>query len=359
MFLRIILLIIATILCCSITAQENAYKDNTFKIYRELDSNTPPANIAVSKEGRVFMSTHLAYSPPHKVVELLPDGSYTPYPNTQFFPPLNGVLGAIVDRENIFWFVDTIWGKDAMGRVIGWDINKNELYKIFYIARPMVHDAYILNDMAVDRDNEAIYITETADATTSALLVLDLKTGLVRRVLNGSFATIPEDKTIVIDSKPLTMQGKVARVGVNPITIDVNNEWVYFAPMSGETLYRVKTEDLNNQQLTEKVLTARVENYAKKPMGDGITMDADNNIYVSDLMNNAIGVITPDRKYKILHQNNRFLSWVEGFATAGKAGIYATSNQLHNSPAFNNVKPTPNKFYIVQFDALGEATIGR
>lgn len=340
-------------------AQTANAQGTDLKIFRELDSNTPPANIAVSEDGRIFMSTHLAYNPPHKVVELLPDGSFTPYPKADFFPPLNGILGAIVDKKGIFWFIDTIWGKDAMGRVIGWDINKNELYKIFYIARPIVNDAYILNDMAVDRDNEAIYITETADATTSALLVLDLKTGLVRRVLNGSFATIPEDKPLIIDGVTVKMQGNEARVGVNPITIDVKNEWVYFAPMSGESLYRVKTKDLNNQKLSDKELTARVENYAPKPMGDGITMDADNNIYVSDLSNNAIGVITPDRKYKILYQDSHLLNWVEGFSTAGNAGIYATSNQLHKSPAFNNVKPTPNKFYIVQFESLGEATIGR
>jgi len=336
-----------------------AEQTKQFSVFRELDSNTPPANIAVSKSGRIFMSTHLAYSPPHKIVELLDDGSYTPYPKTDFFPPLNGVLGAIVDKHDIFWFIDTIWGKDGMGRVIGWDTKKEELYKIFYIARPIVNDAYILNDMAVDRDNEAIYITETADSTTSALLVLNLKTGLVRRVLNGSFATIPEDESIIIDGQTLTMQGKEARVGVNPITIDVNNKWVYFSPMSGKTLYRVKTEDLNNQKLTDKALTDRVESYAKKPMGDGITIDANNNIYVSDLMNNAIGVITPDRKYKILHQDNTLLNWVEGFSTAGKAGIYATANQLHKSPAFNNVKPTPNKFYILQFKSLAEATLGR
>lgn len=334
-------------------------KEIGLKVFRELDSNTPPANIAVSEDGRVFMSTHLAYGPLHKVVEVLPDGSFIPYPKAEFFPPLNGILGTIVDKKGIFWFIDTIWGKDAMGRVIGWDINKNELYKIFYITRPIVNDAYILNDMAVDRDNEAIYITETAEATTSALLILDLKTGLVRRVLNGSFATVPEDKPLVINGVTVKMQGQEARVGVNPITIDVKNEWVYFAPMSGESLYRIKTTDLNNHKLSDKELTARVENYAPKPMGDGITMDADNNIYVSDLSNNAIGVITPDRKYKILHQDNHLLSWVEGFSTAGKLGILATTNQLHNSPAFNNVKPTPNTFYIVQFESLGEATIGR
>ena len=328
-------------------------------IFRTLDTNTPPANIAVSKDGRIFMSTHLAWGSPHKVVELLDDGSHVPYPDYEFYPPLNGVLGAIVDEKGIFWFLDTIWGKDGIGRVIGWDIDKNQLYKMFTIARPLVHDAYILNDMAIDRDNNAIYITETADRYTSALLVLDIETGLVRRVLEGSSATIAEDKDLVIDGTTLQMQGSDARIGVNPITIDVKNEWVYFAPMSGETLYRAKTQDLLDESLSAEQLQARVEAYADKPMGDGITMDKAGNIYVSDLANNAIGVITTDREYKILAQDDDVLSWVEGFATAGKHGILATANKLHKSPAFLNQGERPSQFYIPQIDPLAKAVIGR
>lgn len=361
MIIRAALLLIVLCSTTSATAQTKnlSVAPTGLEIFRQLNSDVPPANIAVSQGGRVFLSTHLAYGPTLKVVELLADGTHRKYPNMDFHPPLNGVLGAIVDRKDIFWFLDTIWGKDGMGRVVGWDINKDELYKIIYIARPIVNDAYILNDMAVDRDNDAIYISETADEETSALLVVDLKTGLVRRVLSGSASTIPEDKPLIIDNKVVNMQGKEARVGVNPITIDINNEWVYFAPMSSESLYRIKTKDLLNQGLSPTQLEQRVERYSDKPMGDGMTIDSAGNIYVSDLAGNAIGVITTDRKYQTLFADSTLLSWTEGFANAGDQGIYATTNKLHRSPAFNNEKPTPNQFYIVRFKPMAFATFGR
>lgn len=330
-----------------------------FAVFKTLNSETPPANIGVSKDGRIFMSTHQAYGSPHKMVEFKKDGSYQPYPKYDFFPALNGILGTVVDQQGILWFLDTIWGRDTLGRVIGWDIEKNTLYKIFYIARPVVNDAYILNDLAVDRVNEAIYITETGSATTSALLVLDLKTGLVRRVLSGSQATVPEDKTLKINGETVFMQGEEARVGVNPITIDVQNKWVYFAPMSSHSLYRVKTSDLNNEHLSQGDLAGRVERYASKPMGDGITIDSAGNLYVSDLEANAIGVITQDREYEILFQDDDILSWVEGFSNAGPMGIYATANKLHQSPAFNNKKPVVDEFYIVNFQPQAFAELGR
>ena len=352
---------LACALVCLFAATHQAHADEplSFEIVRQLDARTAPGNIAVSESGRVFMSTHLAYSPEHKIVELLADGSHTPYPKVDFFPPLNGVLGSIVDAEGIYWFLDTIWGKDGMGRVIGWDTNTESLYKIFYVARPLVYDNYILNDLAVDRTNNAIYITETASATTSALLVIDIDTGLVRRVLEGSFATIPEDIDILIDDEPVVMGGENARIGVNPITIDVKSEWVYFAPMSAKALYRARTADLSNAELSADELLNRVERYADKPAGDGITMDSAGNIYVSDLENNAIGVIDTNGEYQILFSDDEVLSWVEGLATAGDDGIYATTNKLHLSPAFANAEPTPNAFYVIRFKPLAFATPGR
>ncbi len=333
---------------------------SNFKITHEFDVTNPPGNIAVSQSGRVFMSNHFFYGAKNRIVEVLENGEAVAYPSERFSQSLNPVLGVIVDEKNILWILETAAGKEKSGRLIGWDIKNKSLYKIIYLALPAVPENSFLNDLAVDRKNEAVYITDTAQPDTAALLVVDLKTGEVRRVLSGSQFTRPENINMVIDKKVVTLGGEGARIGVNPITLDSKNEWLYFAPMTGTKLYRLKTTDLLDHYLTDDQLAQRVEVYADKPISDGITIDDGNNIYISDITNDAIGYIDVNRKYQILFKDSKKLSWVDGFATGAGNRIFATVNELHKSPVLNKGEDASSgKYYIVDFQALDKTTVGR
>lgn len=348
--------LITTLLFC-VSFLAGAESPTTFEVWHKLDSKVPPANIAATKEGRIFLSTHQAYGSPYKLLEITKDGQFLPYPNEQLSKAMFSVLGVVADTKGILWFLDTRWDHHS-SRVIGWDTKKEALYREIYISRPHIGGAYILNDLAVDRKNNAIYITDTADAENSALLVVDITTGKVRRVLSGSPFTTPEDKDMVIEGKVLPFGEGAARIGVNPITIDPKNEWVYFAPMTSEALYRVQTKDLLDDRLSEAELRKRVERFADKPMSDGITIDKVGNVYISDITNNALGVVTAKGEYKQLFQDPR-LAWVEGFANDGKRGMLATANQLHRSKAFNKTSSSTDEFYIIRFKPLAHASHGR
>ncbi len=104
--------------------------------------------------------------------------------------------------------------------------------------------------------------------------------------------------------------------------------------MHGLSLYRVKAEDLANTSLSENELAARVERYSDKPISDGISIDKTGNIYLGELAENAIGVISPDRKYRRLAQCPR-LSWVDSFSFGANAQLYAVVNRLHQSATLN------------------------
>jgi len=165
---------------------------------------------------------------------------------------------------------------------------------------------------------------------------------------------------MVIDGKVVTLGGEGAKIGVNPITLDSKSKWLYFAPMTGTKLYRLKTADLLDHFLTDAQLAQRVEVYADKPVSDGITIDDGNNIYISDISNDAIGYIDTDRNYHVLFKDSKKLSWVDGFATGAGNRIFATVNELHRSPVLNKGKDASSgKYYIVDFDALNKTTVGR
>ncbi|MEM9305293.1 MAG: L-dopachrome tautomerase-related protein, partial [Pseudomonadota bacterium] len=270
------------------------------EIVHRFDSERPPGNIAIGPDGRLFMTLHEFYGKDLRVVEVLPDGSTRPYPDERWSqrpvgdgPGLYGVLGLNADRNGVLWLLDS-GGADRAGRLVGWDTRAEKLHRIIYLGKPIIGDAPFLNDLAIDLDNQAIYVSDTASPETAALIVVDLDTGRARRVLEGSPFTVPEDVEMIIDGKSVTLGGAPARIGVNPITVDAENEWVYFAPMSCISMYRVRTRDLLDESLDESSLRERVERYGDKPLSDGSTVDSAGNVYITAIDANAIGVTRPD-----------------------------------------------------------------
>jgi hypothetical protein len=66
--------------------------------------------------------------------------------------------------------------------------------------------------------------------------------------------------------------------GCDGVTMDVRSEWLYFAPLSGRSLYRVRVADLNDEKLTPTELSAKVERYSDKPNNRGLSIDYAGNL---------------------------------------------------------------------------------
>ena len=330
----------------------------------KLDSKTPPGNIAIGPHGRIFLSIHGFFGQTIKVVELYEDGSTQPYPNKEwaYTPDMGngfyGVLGLNVDENGILWLLDTS-GTDRAGRLIGWNTKKETLHRVIYLAEPIIKTSSFLNDLAVDSKHGYVYIADTAGEDKAAIVVVNLKTGQARRTLEGSKYTIPEDIDMVIDGRVIKVNGEVARLGINPITIDPNYNWLYFGAMSGTSVYRVKTANLRDISISQIELENSVERYGDKPISDGITVDGGGNVYITSITDNSIGVVGKDGAYKTLFKQDN-LSWPDGFAYGADHKIYFTVNELHRSPVLNDGKNgSQNEMKVMRFDALVKGKQGR
>ena len=337
------------------------------EIVAEFSLKHPPGNIAVTPEGRLIMSQHQFYGAPLRVVEVLDDGSVTPFPNEAWSSQpnssgigLNTVLGLRGDKNGVVWMLDRSDGTGQPGKIVGWDTENDELYQVIYLPQPIIPASPFLNDLAVDLRHNAIYITDTASGADSALIVVDLITGFSRRVLEGDVSTRPEDIPLIVDERVINLNGEPAKIGANPITVDPDNEWVYYAPMSGTSLYRLATEDLLDQSLSPTELSSRVERYGDKPICDGITVDGAGNVYITSITDNAIGVTDETGTYQTLYQDEQLLSWTDGMAFGADDYIYVTVSQLQNSPPLNNGENDfEPPFYLVRFPALASGKVGR
>lgn len=366
-FATCLILVATIIILISSTFHPAVGQTKDLEIVAEFSLENPPGNIAITPQGRLIMSQHQFYGAPLRVVEVMDDGSVTAFPNQAWSsePNSNGVglhtvLGLRSTENGVVWMLDRSPGNGQPGKLVAWDTINDELSQVIYIPQPIIKDSPFLNDLAVDLEHNAIYITDTAGGDDSALIVVDLNTGFARRVLEGDRSTRPEDLEMVIDERTITLAGEPAKIGINPITVDPDNQWVYYAPMSGTSIYRIATADLLDKSLSSEELSSKVQRYGDKPICDGITVDGAGNVYITAITDNAIGVVDQSGNYRTLYQDDNLLSWTDGMAFSQDNYIYVTVSQLHNSPPLNNGENAfQSPFYLVKFPALASGKVGR
>jgi sugar lactone lactonase YvrE len=124
-------------------------------------------------------------------------------------------------------------------------------------------------------------------------------------------------------------------------------------------MYRVRAADLANPALGDAALAARVERYSDKPPSDGIRIDAQGNLYLADLENNAFGFISPTgRAYRELARGDS-TAWVDDFEFGGDGALYLVDTQLHLSPPMNaGVDAARRPFGIYRLIPFAPLTLG-
>ncbi len=339
--------------------------DYQLEIVAELSQ--APGNIAVTPDGRLIVSQHSLYDPLYRVIEVLPDGTVKPFPNEQWATEpgeddvgLSSVLGIRSDLNGIIWMLDNGSG---FSRLVAWDSRKDVLHDIIDIPEPVRKSNSFFNDLAIDPVHNKIYISDPAGPESPAIVIVDIESGSSRRVLEGHESVVPEPLPIVIGDKTMGVDrdgNGVPMLGIDPITIDPESEWLYYGPSQGSSLWRIRTEDLVDESLSENDLSSRIERYGDRPVCDGITVDGAGNIYITDVTSYAVGVIEPSGEYRILYRDESLLVWPDGMSFGPDGYIYVASSQLHLAAALNNGEDLSKKpYYIVRFKALAKGSAGR
>ena len=373
----------------------------TLEVYAEL-TQSGIAAITQMQNGKLIIGYHPFYLTPTTVqVATLNDDhkSSTPYPTAgsgllqscrnpdgSFMPPQNGrydfcldwVLGFHADSNGILWILDGAKSTDqATGatakrpaalhaKYVGWDTKTNKLVKVIDLDAVTIPSSQH-NDFAIDLKHGAsgtLILADEAvgDANNAALVVTDIATGTSRRLLQG-------DSHVIANPDPIRWVAQAGQpaaawglgVGVDGITLDKNQEWLYFAPLGGYEMYRARMTDLLDATLTNAQLSAKVEFYAKKPYNGGLTIDANNNLYLTEVGAMTIGIIRPDtRKYEA-YVTDPNMVWPDGVSYNSDGYMYSGAAQLIQTGTFqDNATPkgkannaAPYRIYRFKPEAAG------
>jgi sugar lactone lactonase YvrE len=295
----------------------------------------PPGNIAVSRSGRVFFTYHPDGSPPTNVMELV-EGKPVPYPDAASQPQgdaprFDTVLSMRIDGQDRLWTLDFARFARGTPRLLAFDLKTNAVVHDYAFPSDTAPFLSMLNDFQVAPDSSRIYIAEASPLRQNpAIVVYDIAGKSSRRLLENHPSVRAGYYVLQAPGRDMIIYGFYnMRIGVDSIALDTRGEWLYYGPLTGDRLYRVRTADLNDPSLTPNALSARVEDYGPKTLSDGLTMDEADAVYISDPEHSAVLTLTPDRKLTTLLKDDR-LRWPDGFSFGPDGWLYVTCSSLHH-----------------------------
>lgn len=344
--------------------------------------------VAISSAGRLFVNFP-RWGGPYRmaVAEIRRDGTPVPFPNdgwnrTDPTPTIPGgppdlrficVQSVTVDDQDHLWVLDpaspNLAGVVRVGggpKLVRFNLNDKDpasSAKVFYFDPVIAPDNSYLNDLRVDTRRGFAYIT---DSGRGGLVVLDLNTGLARRLLDNHPSVLSDANLVpVIEGRDLRnrQSGQVPQIHADGLALSPDAEYVYYQALTAKRLFRIPTAALRDAALSPDQVAAAVEDLGETVVTDGMQMDADGNLYFSALEMDAIVVRTPDGRL-VTHARDIRLAWPDSFAIGPVRGpnpeprrrpartpapqyLYVTTAQIHRTSNFSPNGSSPNQPYRI------------
>jgi len=302
-----------------------------------------------TKSGRVFVNFPY-WSDQHSIsVAEIVNGQAKSFPNEEWNKPGDAashfvcVQSVVVDDQDNLWVLDPAAPKMQQivkggPKLVKIDLLANQVAQTIPFGEDIAPAKSYLNDVRIDTRSETAFIT---DSGKGGIVVVNLKNGNARRLLDGHPSTQPEkDFKLVVDGRELIDQQKKAppQIASDGIALDGKNGYLYYHALTAHKLYRIKTTFLTDEKLGKKDLESKVENVGQTPAPDGMLEAPDGSIYLTDLEHNA--VVHWNAETKSIEQviADRRLMWPDTLSWGPNGELYVTTSQIQNMPRFNDGK---------------------
>ena len=210
-----------------------------------------------------------------------------------------------IGPDGNLWIVDV--GSPAISepiiagapKILAFDPTSGKLVHSYVLTEQVLFPRSFIDDIRFNGDTA--YVT---DAGIPGIVVLDLKSGEMRRVLDRQPSTTDQQPMRARGHALYDKDGKDVKVHSDQLEVAPNGKYLYYMPSSGP-LYRIATSDLADKTLSDVELEKRVKLFAEVGSTGGTAIDAEGNIYVSDTDRSAILKVTPSGSVSTLVQDDR------------------------------------------------------
>jgi len=313
--------------------------------------------VTVTRQGRIFVNfPRWSEDVPVSVAELSPDGALKPYPDEEWNSWRNSkkdevspgdhwvcVQSVVADHDGHLWVLDP--AAPAQDRVVKGgpklvkiDTTSNRVAQTIAFDQDIAPQGSYLNDVRFSLDGATAFITDSG--ARGALVVVDVRSGKARRVLDGHPSTQPEkDVQIRFEGKVLRRtDGRGVEFSADGIAMSPDGKWLYWQAIKGRTLYRVPTAALCDSGLDDEAVSKQVERVGENGPADGLLIDPQGRMYISAVEENAVKRREGDQVRTLL-QDPR-LRWPDTFAQGPDGTVYITASHIPDMPWFRPEQPT-------------------
>lgn len=333
------ILLIVGLTCCQgqdpVSNNTGTIQTENYTLVEVASHQNQWTGVAVSQSGRIFVNfPRWSDNTPISVAEINADGEAVAYPNEemnnwQSYKPAEDyfvcVQSVFIDDQDFLWILDP--GQRAQtgrtgAKLLKVDLTSNSIVQKILFDETIAQSTSYLNDIRVDTQNEIAYLT---DSGVGAIIVIDLKTGISRRLLSGHTTTKAEQITLVINGNSFMQP-----INSDGLALDKTGGYLYYQALTGRTLYRIKTEHLNNSALSAAELENKIETVGQSGASDAIAF-YDGWVYLTSIEENAIRKISPEGEIVVLVQDDR-LEWPDSFSITADGEIYVTTSRIAFPP---------------------------
>jgi sugar lactone lactonase YvrE len=304
--------------------------------------------ITVASDGRIFVNFPY-WSDAHSlsVAQLGEENSLNPYPDSSWNSDVGPVdrrficvQSVVADDQEALWVLDPASVKfegvvSGGAKLVKIDLKTNKVVRDIVFPDSVAPKKSYLNDVRIDTQNGFAFIT---DSGIGGLVVVDLKSGQARRVLQNHPSTKAEP-AVTLDIEGVKLidpkSGEPVQIHADGIAYDKVDGLLYYQALTGRTLYRIPVPDLEDINLSDADLAKRIETVATVPAADGLAF-RNGSIYSTAIEQDAIVRIDLTSKQLQVVAKDTRLKWPDTLSFGPDGSLYVTTSQIHLTPRFNH-----------------------